>query len=252
MNIKTPSSFTNKILIALCGAGIVASASLYTASAADYSDKNLADKKVIKIVDDGGETRRIKISQNGKTFVEENGERYVMEYDQQRPMTDEEVATFEREVEMVHRNIPPVPPVPAVPGVPPVPPIHPSADGHSYEVRIIRSHESEGSMFTEDGMSEQEKKEFAEEMRQVGIEIEQHHGEFARAEREVAIAMREIEQAHAADEISAEAMQQARAQLEATRESLSHEQESMRQSLESARAEIARLREEVNQSKRPE
>ncbi|MEM7360825.1 MAG: M56 family metallopeptidase [Pseudomonadota bacterium] len=143
MNIKKPTSLSSKILMVLGGSAIVAATSFYTVSAAEYrngdpviiesephdeshhtsngylyhhehdaheSHADSHDEHEYRYesfrheVDDDGSTE-ISWSRDGTMYVSTNGEGFVFEGDEKRPMTEEERLKLEQKVEDSQRRL---------------------------------------------------------------------------------------------------------------------------------------------------
>lgn len=232
MNIKKPASFASKVLLSLCGIVIVTATSLYAASAGESDDQETKHKQVVKIVHKGdgahaGSHKKIKIVKDGVTFVEEDGQRYVLDGDDKRAMTEAELEQFEQEIEQAKQHI-------EDSGI--------SSEGRQHkEIRIMRGHGA-------GELSDEDMKRIIEELQGAELDLELHQDDFARAERDIERAEKELEAAHAKDQLSATALANARSQIAAARESLAQEQERMRASLERARQDLERMRADLLKS----
>ena len=227
MNIKKSSSAASKILLLMFSTAIVACMSVYAISAENVEKH----KKIIKIhAADTGQKSIIKINKDGKTFIEEDGKRSVLEHDQRRDMTDEEEAEFDQDMHNVEVNILADHELKSL-----------SQSGGSKQIRIIQAGDGE--------ISEHDWQEIHNSIREAEIEIETQHDEFAIVQHELKEAQKEIEAAHQADELSVKAMRKAQKQIESTQESLLRDKAKMRLALEQARAEVERLRIELKREK---
>jgi len=102
MNIKQSTTlrakFTSKLLLSICSVTIITASSIYAVSASDYSK----DVKIQSSIKDNGDTSYI-IDFGGKRYVDENGQRYVLEgekgSDKKRAITAQEDADFTERLE---------------------------------------------------------------------------------------------------------------------------------------------------------
>ena len=78
MNIKRPSSLSSKIAISFAAVLVVSGTSVYTVSAEQYASQQFSDE-----VDDDGNSEIVWRTE-GKTFVENNGQQYVLNGEQKR------------------------------------------------------------------------------------------------------------------------------------------------------------------------
>ena len=228
MNIKNFNHFNNKILLTMFGAAIVAATSLYSVSAheiIDDSDKQIGiHKLVLEGADETRQLRRVKIIMDNKTFVDENGERYVTDGDVKRDMTDEELRTFEREIEKAQQyEVDRKSKIGAEHG-----------KGHK-QTRIVSNHEGAELNDPELGVLEQEMR----------IEMEMHQDEFSMARHEIKMAEKDI----AAAKLPKAEAERVRKQLANASKRLERDQQRMMKSMQKTRADIKRLRTDILHSK---
>ena len=228
MNIKKPSSLASKSMLLMFGAAIIACTSLYAVSA----EKIVKHKKVIKMhKGDGTQKSIIKINKDGKTFVDEDGKRYVVEGEQKRELTAAEAEQFDLEVSQVEKNI-----MSKHHGMASV------GGAEHKQIKIIRTGDGTGDI------SDEEWVEIHESIREAEMDIEKHHDEFAMVQHELEAAQKEIEAAHEADKISAKAMRKAQKQIASTQKRIEKDKVKMQQALEQARADVEQLRTELKSS----
>ena len=236
MNIKKLNHFDNKSLLAIFGAAIVACTSLYSVSAHESGEDSAQQKKVYKFVhkdgdDEKHQVREIKIIKDDKTFVDEDGDKYVVDGDAKRAMTAEELKTFEQDIEqaqahqMVSKTM--------MGGK--------HGDGDK-QIKIIRKHEG-------GELSEEDIEILTQEMQDMQIEMEMHQDEFSMAQHEIKMAEKDIEAAQAANQLSDADAKKVRKKLEKAAEKLANEQQRMQKTMEQARADIKRVRTEILESK---
>lgn len=252
MNIKSSSSPFNKIMLALSTFAIVGSASLYAMAGshkegeAGHDDKQghkHVEKRVIMMEHDESSDRKIKINLDGKQYVEKNGEKYVIEDGNQRPMTEEEQKTFESHVSSAQKHTKVVKHKKHIKG-------KDGKTGHKM-IKVIRTEGGEE-------MSEEEIAKIIEEaeamaegaLSEVEIELMEHEVEMASVEKEMENAMRDLEAAYEERAISQKEMKKAQKQIESARAQLEADRKKMEASIEQARKQTEKVRKDLNKDKR--
>jgi beta-lactamase regulating signal transducer with metallopeptidase domain len=98
MNIKRPTSLSSKIAISFAAMLVISGASIYSVSAAQYASQHFSHE-----VDDDGNSE-IVWTTKGKTFVENNGQQYVLNGANKREPNAQERAAFESKIEQSSRD----------------------------------------------------------------------------------------------------------------------------------------------------
>ncbi|MFT5573626.1 MAG: bla regulator protein BlaR1 [Cryomorphaceae bacterium] len=98
MNIKRPTSLSSKIAISLAAIIVVSGVSIYSVSAAQYASQQFRHE-----VDDDGNSEIVWRTER-QTFVEKNGQQYVLNGKQKREPNSQERAAFEVKIEQSNRQ----------------------------------------------------------------------------------------------------------------------------------------------------
>ena len=107
MNIKQSTTlrakFTSKLLLSICSVIIITASSIYAVSASDYS----TNPKLHSSIEDNGAAKHI-IDLGNKRYVDENGQRYVLEGQKgsgkKRAITAQEDADFTEQLEKAKKE----------------------------------------------------------------------------------------------------------------------------------------------------
>ncbi|MBL4673844.1 MAG: hypothetical protein JKX81_16410 [Arenicella sp.] len=98
MNIKTTFSKPKKLLITFFSTVLVSTASVYSLAMAEDSDSK--DTKKIVIIDNG-QKHKIKVIQDGLTYLDEGGEKSIVENGKRRALTPAEEAKYEALIDQI-------------------------------------------------------------------------------------------------------------------------------------------------------
>lgn len=99
MNIKRPSSNTNRIALCLASALVILGTSIYTVNASQYANEQIRHQ-----VDEQGKSEWI-WQADSKKFVDKNGQRHIVEDDQQRALTSHEEKLFDAKIKQIEREL---------------------------------------------------------------------------------------------------------------------------------------------------
>ena len=235
MNIKKLNRVNNKTLLAIFSAAIVVCTSLYSVSAHETKSGSQPQKQLYKFVhqddDNKHQPAEFIIMKDNKTFMEQNGEKFIMEGDVKREMTAEELTMYEQMVENTHMH-----------ELARKSMLAGESEKIHQQIKIITNHEGAE-------LSEEEMEMLAHEMQNMQVEIEMHQDDFAMAQHEIDKARHDIEAAHEANHLSKTEAKKARRQLEKAAERLARDQQKLKESMEQARADIKRMRTDVLESR---
>ncbi|NVK22367.1 MAG: TonB family protein [Kangiellaceae bacterium] len=102
MNIKKPTSAAGKLSLLLGGLAIISCTSLYAISWTQVAKKS-ASETLSFTQEDNGDSK-IRWDVDNKTYVEENGKRYMLEGISTRQMTEQERREFEQAIENAEKR----------------------------------------------------------------------------------------------------------------------------------------------------
>ncbi|NND83034.1 MAG: hypothetical protein HKN50_11450 [Gammaproteobacteria bacterium] len=228
MNIKQSASPLSKLLMAFFGLVIIAVSSIYAVSAHEPEQGAKQVKRIVKKMHDDGAHKEIELRLNDKTFVQKGDQKMIMENGVSRPMSEQEMAEFEREMQAVDKNTQ----------------MNFSGGPMHKEIRIMRGSEGDMSEFDIE-MDAHSKELMAGDMQQIEIEMIRSEHEIDHVERALNQAINELEAAKAADLLSAKEVRKARKQLEKSKAQLAKDRANMQQSMQQAQAELKRARAEL-------
>ncbi len=215
MNIKKPSSFSSKISLAIGGLAIIGCTSLYAMTMSQLSQKHSqeSERESLRISNSNGDSK-IEWNIGGKTYVDNNGDWYILADGRKRPMTTTERRDFEKAVERAEQDM----------------------------------------LLSEEEMrqAEIEMRNNQRELEQAAEEIEQAHRELAQSYESMQEAYQDIEQSHLdmqtdylEGRLTKEEMSKMRNELHKAREHLKQNQEQHRKEFERARQQLEKARQEM-------
>ncbi|NNC99441.1 MAG: hypothetical protein HKN85_04590 [Gammaproteobacteria bacterium] len=236
MNIKKPSSLSSKISLVVCSLAIIGCTSVYRVSAQpDTQTKSLQHE-----ISDDGDTQ-IELVMDGKTYGEENGERFIVEDTGKRAMTKDEHRKFEqameqakKEMEAAEREVQ-----------------ESEKEMHDREIEIeIKQIEAESTR------REVELERQSEQLNQRIVELEIQEQEMAllpqkmqAAQQEIEKAQIEIEQSFESGAISEQHMREIQQELATARQEMIREQKTIELDAQQAQEEIKQVRLELQRER---
>lgn len=251
MNIKSTFTTPKKLLIAFFSALLACSTSMYSLAMAG-GDENT--KTQLRILVDKEAKRNIKLYNNGVTYFEENGERFVEIDGTRRPMNDEELVEYDKMFSIID-----------IKGATEI-----ELDGSSPDKKsiVVRSFDGELDKLKVaellkgidglEGLDGLEKLEGLEGLK--GLEALRTLGDievkvlsdvgvsFSSVEHELAEALRHLEGAKENDSVSKAELKRAAKQLKEMQKQLVKDKERMEQTRQKARLAAKKAKEQLQQS----
>ncbi len=260
LNIKSTFSTSKKLMISLSAGLLVCFASVYSIALAGDDDKQ--DRKV-KVIVKEAQKHKVKLNDDDVSYIEEDGEKYVIENGERRGMTEQDQAKYEALMQEIGIGID---------GEIDLELDGELSDGHRVitirtnggtdNVRVIDVLESleglEGlqglaglasleSLVGIEGLGELEALKELEALGDIDIEIlSAGASELAIAEQELAEALKSVERAAANENANRAELKKSAKELRAMQKQLSKERAQMQKTREKARLAAKNAREKVS------